>query len=177
MNPQTERLFLAIWPDASLREQLGRHVEQWDWGAGAVRYASDDWHLTLHFLGALPLDSVDRLRKGLALAVTPFEMTLDQPQQWPHGLAILAPDPVPEALLQLQQSLAQALERLGLKVEARPFRPHDTLARRAADARPPDQPIEPIRWPVSSYVLARSTGDSQRRYEILQRYSSEPDAA
>ncbi len=36
MNPQTERLFLAIWPDASLREQLGRHVEQWDWGAGAA---------------------------------------------------------------------------------------------------------------------------------------------
>jgi hypothetical protein len=30
MNPQTERLFLAIWPDASLREQLGRHVAPWD---------------------------------------------------------------------------------------------------------------------------------------------------
>ena len=171
MNRQTARLFLAIWPDAALREQLGRHVEQWHWGA-AARYASDDWHLTLHFLGALPLDSVDRLRKGLAVCFAPFELTLDHPQQWPQGLAILAPDPVPGALLQLQQSLAQALAFLGLKVEARPFRPHVTLARRAADARPPVQSIEPIHWPVSIYVLARSTGDSQRRYEILQRYPS-----
>lgn len=163
------RLFLALCPTEYVQAALVAHRDAWQWNPGAARYAPPDWHITLHFLGPVARQRIDALRAGLAVPFAPFDLRFGQPRLWPHGLAVLLPEAVPAGLLQLYASLGQALQRLGLRTEARPYRPHFTLARHAALALPPRQgPL--FDWPVDSYALMASTGEAGQRYQVLQRY-------
>lgn len=168
----TARLFLALWPSARVREQLAAHVSQWQWPAGARVYAADDWHLTLHFIGAVPRERLPQLLHDLHAPLLPFELQLDQPQAWPQGLAVLTPSEVPPALLALHEQLRQRLLAHGLPVEERAFRPHVTLARRATNAMAPSAPLA-VRWPVQDYVLVESTPHQALRYRVLWRHGGQ----
>ena len=167
----TGRLFLALCPDEPARAALAAHSQAWQWPADAVRYAPADWHVTLHFIGPVPRLRIDGLRAALAVPVTPFELRLGQPELWPHGLAVMLPIAQPEALLQLHARLGQALRHLGLRTDPRPYRPHITLARHAAQALPPAQ-WPAFGWPVRGYALMESTGQPGQRYRALQHYAT-----
>ena len=168
---ETARLFLAICPGEADRLALSAHVDNWQWPAEAARYAPQDWHVTLHFIGPVPRQRVAELGAGLAVPLLPFELRFGEPALWPHGLAVLLPVAVPEALQQLHARLAQALHRLDLRADARPYRPHVTLARHAARALPP-RPWPAFGWPVAGYALLESTGESGQRYRVLWRYGT-----
>lgn len=163
------RLFLALLPDAALTAALVRQRDQWHWSAGAACYAPADWHVTLHFLGLVPRQRLAELRAALDVPVTPFELRLAQPELWPHGLAVVCAEAVPEALQRLHARLGQALQGLGLKTDPRPLRPHITLARHAALAQPPGQRAV-LDWHVDGYALMESTGAAGARYRLLQQY-------
>lgn len=169
----TARLFLALCPPPAAREALAAHAAAWRWHAGARRYAPADWHLTLHFLGAVPAGRLDELRAGLVVPVAPFMLRFGEPALWPHGLAVLLPSATPSELSRLHERLGQAVRALGLATDARPYRPHLTLARRAATAEPPAQGAA-FDWPVRGYALMESTGDAARRYRVLQAYGEAP---
>lgn len=170
-TPSTARLFLALMPGEATKGGLAKHSDQWHWPADAARYVAADWHITLHFMGAVPHQRLDELRAGLAVPFTPFDLHLDLPELWPHGLAVLCATAVPEALQQLHAELSRALQRLGLHTDPRPLRPHLTLARHAAQARPPLSPPA-LNWQVEAYVLMASTGDVRQRYQVLHRFGS-----
>lgn len=171
------RLFLALCPGQAVQAALATHADAWHWNEGAARYAAADWHVTLHFIGAVPHSRLDELRTGLDVPAPPFELRFGQPALWPHGLAVLLPMAVPAALQQMHDQLAHRLHQLDLRTDERPYRPHLTLARRAQAARPP------ARWPawgwqVQGYALMASTGDTEaggQRYRVLQQYGK-PDA-
>ncbi|MCX7250934.1 MAG: RNA 2',3'-cyclic phosphodiesterase [Burkholderiales bacterium] len=163
------RLFLALWPDAAVRAALREQALCWGWPDAARRYDEADWHLTLHFLGNLPPERLVGLRAGLAVDFEPFELVLDRAELW-HGIAVLTCDAVPPALQRLHAALGQALQRLGLAPDARPYRPHLTLARSAVGAQLALEPPR-IAWPVRGYALVRSTGDPRWRYDAVQQYS------
>ncbi|WP_161936805.1 RNA 2',3'-cyclic phosphodiesterase [Tepidimonas taiwanensis] len=167
--PATARLFLALWPDAMTRQAIAAAAARWHWPPGVRPYAPDDWHVTLHFLGAVPLARLPALQAGLAVPFTPFRWTLEGPACWPHGLAVLASARAAPPLAALHRRLAHALRALALPVETWPLRPHVTLARRADGAQCPAGG-SPIVWPVREYVLARSTGEPAPRYTIVARY-------
>ena len=169
-TPLARRLFLALWPDEAVRERIAEHASQWLWNADCVRYAPQDWHLTLHFIGAVPAERVSAIAAAVALPCTPFELVLDQPMLWPHGLAVLGAATLPAPLQALHERLGEALRALDLPLEARRYRPHLTLARHAAAARPPAE-AAPLSWPVRAYMLALSTGRTDQRYQFLRRYS------
>lgn len=168
------RLFLALCPSETVRAALAAHAAQWRWNADARRYAPTDWHLTLHFLGAVPAARVDELRAGLAVPCAPFTLCFGQAQRWPQGLALLLPTAPPPELLELHARLDQAVRMLGLATETRPYRPHVTLARRADAAEPPTQ-APAFDWPVRGYALLQSTGAAEGRYRVLQRYGGAAD--
>lgn len=168
MTQPGPRLFLALWPDVSVRAALREQALRWGWPDVARRYEESDWHLTLHFLGSLPSDRLAGLRAGLAVDFEPFELMLDRAELW-RGIAVLTCEQVPSPLQQLHAALGQALQRLGLVPDARPYRPHLTLARSAVGALMPSEPPA-IAWPVRGYALVRSTGDSRWRYDAVQQY-------
>lgn len=169
----TARLFLALMPTAHVLAALAQHADQWRWPEKVVRYAPQDWHVTLHFIGAVPRDRLPELRAGLAVPLQPFELQFGQAALWPHGLAVLCPAAVPPELQQLHVGLGQALQRLGLKTDPRPLRPHITLARHAQAAAAPLQPPQ-FDWPVAGYALVASTGGVGQRYRVLQQYGAPP---
>jgi 2'-5' RNA ligase len=165
----TTRLFLALWPDAAVREQLRAWRELWTWPRGASPVSTDKLHMTLHFLGNQPSDSLPALLDGLAVPFSPFRLQLGVAQLWHNGIAVLAPLSVPQALLDLHTALSSALPGVGLQPEARAYRPHVTMARRGGGAVPP-QSGPAIDWAIDHYTLVESkTGDGSG-YTVLREY-------
>jgi 2'-5' RNA ligase len=170
MPSESRRLFLALWPDADVRNGLQKRLNEWKWPSRAAPVPPASLHLTLHFLGAVPDVRLPQLLRGLQVPFSPFELRIGQATMWPHGIAVLEPDTVPDGLLQLHASLSAALQGLALPMEARLYRPHVTLARRAEGVLPPGPgPLLP--WFVQDYALLESCAGVRGDYRILQRYT------
>ncbi len=163
------RVFIALWPDARVRDALAAWGEQWQWNATAKRVPAERLHLTLHFLGKVPRERLPELRSGLMLPFAPFTVSLGRPAVWRGGVAVLQLHRVPPRLRQLHAALGEALQRLGMPTDAGAFRPHVTLARRAASALPPAE-APPQRWPVRGYVLVESRPQPAGGYVPIQFY-------
>jgi hypothetical protein len=78
---------------------------------------------------------------------------------------------VPPALAALHATLGERLRELGLRVEARRFRPHVTLARHAAGASPLP-PVPLLRWRAAGAVLVQSRPEGG--YTVLARATGGP---
>lgn len=163
------RLFLALWPAPRQRAALAHHGREWQWNPAPRLVAPDNLHLTLHFIGNVPRERLPELRQALRAPCQPFELQLDQPQLWPHGIAVLAPQAIPPALVRLHADLGEVLHRLDLPTEARDFRPHVTFARHAQGATPP--PVTPpVHWPVRGYALVEARPGGAIDYRVLESY-------
>jgi 2'-5' RNA ligase len=125
--------------------------------------------MTLHFIGQVDARRLGELSAGLACDFSPFTLDFGVAQLWPHGIAVLCPLATPPALLQLHAALGDALRRLDLPVEERPFRAHVTLARKAQRASVPAAGPA-LRWRVEDgYALVQSVGGGQG-YRVLHRF-------
>lgn len=132
------RLFLALEPDAAVRQALA------DVSAGARRAADDlasalrwvaaeNLHVTLHFLGELDAGGRARALRALeAPAGGAADVHLDSlaafPASGPPRVLVVSLAPA-DPLERLYREFAGRLIREGLPVEDRPFHPHVTLAR------------------------------------------------
>lgn len=132
-------------------------------------------HLTLAFIGEVPVDRIEIL-KSAAAAVRgeEFLLQLDKLACWRHNRIVwVGCEQAPFFLLTLAGQLAGRIAEAGFPIEARDFAAHVTLLRDARCAEFPS--IEPIDWNVSDFVLAasrQSAGGSH--YEIIGRWPLEP---
>ncbi|HYE39999.1 MAG TPA: RNA 2',3'-cyclic phosphodiesterase, partial [Ramlibacter sp.] len=155
------------WPSHDVRLAIEAQAAAWQWPDAARRTRTERLHVTLHFLGERPTDELPALRKALDVAWEGCELLLDRAGVWPGGIAVLEASTVPPALARLHAALRERLAALGVPVEARPWRPHVTLARKASGAKPPPA-APPLRWSVpASHALVRSLPGG-RGYETLQ---------
>jgi RNA 2',3'-cyclic 3'-phosphodiesterase len=166
MDKTSERLFIGLWPEPSVRDTLAAFRDAYTWPRAAALVATPKLHLTLHFLGDIAVADLARLRAALELPFAPFEVELGQPVFWHGGIAVLEPLTVPDALPALHRQVGAALDKLGLPRDTRSYRPHVTMARRAAGAVAPQQPLL-LRWPVNGFALMASRGGV---YDTLQLY-------
>jgi 2'-5' RNA ligase len=172
-SPSSEpsrRLFLALWPDATLRAQLAGLAAE---AAGARQIAAADLHLTLVFLGATP--PARRADYEAALAELPtleLELCLDRYGYWPRpGILWLGPQHTPAALLEWVALLHQRLANCGFLPERRPFQAHVTLARRWPGPAPQPAPSRSLCWPVRDTALVESLPQPHgARYRVLRRW-------
>lgn len=164
----TARLFLALWPGARTREAIVAAADRAAWPAGAARVAPERLHLTLHYIGPVAAERIERLVPQLEVPMRRFELRLEHAESWPGGLAVLCPQALPPELEALHARLADVLRHARLPVESRPFRPHVTLARRAGAPAWPGAPA-PIRWPVRGYSLVLSEGGYRRIADYAAR--------
>lgn len=166
---RTQRLFLALWPDDGVRGQLVAHARQWSWPLGCDQYLPADFHVTLHFIGPVAAGQMENIAACAGVPFQPFELVLDQPMLWAHGLAVLGATEVPMPLQALHNGLGGMLRRLDLPIETRPYRPHVTLARHA-DAAIPPAVSAPVVWRVQRFALVVSTGQKEQRYRVIHQY-------
>ena len=162
------RLFLALWPDAAVRQRLVDAQSAWLWPAQAVPVPPERLHLTLHFHGQLAAADTAVLRERLPPLPMPFELELGCAALWPQGIAVLEPLSLPPGLAALHAALAKTLHTIGLRTDERPYRPHVTLARHAQRVTPPLDSA-PWPWPVNGYALVHSVSGPPLRYDVLQR--------
>ncbi len=163
------RLFLALWPGEATARALRAWRDLWIWPPNASVVRPERLHLTLHFLGDVPVRRLPVVTRGLDVPFEPFELRFGRAAVWPKGVAVLEPFGTSETLQRLHAALGEALERLGLPVEERAFRPHVTFARRATGAlAPQDGPA--LRWRVRSCVLVQSVLGAGGGYRVLARF-------
>ena len=166
--PAYARLFLALWPGADEHAALVRYLGQWSWPGGASPVRHERLHLTLHFIGPLDRQRLDAVGAALEVPVEPFDLPLTRSEIWPRGLVVLRAAQPPAQLLRLHARLARALQAIDLPLERRRFRPHVTLARRAATVLPPPD-MPPLSWRIDGYALVESLPGSGG-YPIRRRY-------
>jgi 2'-5' RNA ligase len=171
-RPATARLFLALWPSPAMRQALHELQLRWRWPEGAAPVDPARLHITLHFLGQVPVARAAEFRDALSVPFEPHVIAWQDARAtvWSGGIAVLEFAPPPE-LQRLHEALAGALRSLDWPVEERSFRPHVTFARRAQGARPP--PADALaglpHWPADSgYVLVHSVAG--RGYQVLHSY-------
>ena len=184
------RLFVALEPPDLVRRRLaalqgrlkaaaGRH-------AGDVKWVpTDNVHLTLQFLGAVPEERVEAVKAAVAEAAIearPLHLELRGAGGFPNPRrarvlwAGVGGDVAP--LAALVSDLGRRLGPLGFPPEERPFSPHLTLGRSrdprgapglaAALAQEGDGPGAP--WRASEVILFQShLSPTGPRYEALAR--------
>jgi 2'-5' RNA ligase len=171
VDPDTLRLFFALWPDDATRDALNRS-SKWlhkHWGGRCMR--ADTLHITLAFLGSTPADQLDAL---IACADTvrtdAFELVLDQAGYWRHNrIGWLGASETPSQHFELVGALNAGLQAAGFAVDARPHVPHITLLRNSAGGEVPA--CIPVRWPIRDFVLVKSVTKSDgAHYEVIRRW-------
>jgi RNA 2',3'-cyclic 3'-phosphodiesterase len=178
------RLFLALWPDAAMQAALA------DAAASLVREVcaasegvrpvpTQNLHLTLAFLGSVPHVRVDavkqvasRCAETVAWRPAPVELVFDTVEHWskPQILCAVARDASLPAV-RLAQALTGALtaERFSPDL-TKPFRPHVTLARKAANPSR-ETTLAPVSWSFREFALVQSrTAPGGSLYTVLNSY-------
>jgi 2'-5' RNA ligase len=143
VSAETRRLFISVDPPAEAVAHLGAAVDTLEVsranapGRSTRLAARELWHITLAFLGDVRVDRVDRaagaVERAVATVEGPITVSLcgggtfrgrgGQTVLW-GGLAGDLP-----ALRRLAQAVRQELRRSRLPYDAKPLRPHLTLAR------------------------------------------------
>ena len=171
------RLFVAVWPS----EDVVAAIEAFDRPTleGMRWTRSDQWHVTLRFLGSVTDDEVPALRSALgavAASVAPREVTVG-PVTGCFGRSILF---VPASGLDdLAAATVTARAAMGEAPDERSFTGHFTLARsggRSRRSRGPDlrgfagRPLA-CSWLADELTLVRSRTDrTGATYEVLARW-------
>jgi 2'-5' RNA ligase len=133
------RVFVAIELPASLRARIINHIDRLRSAIPAARASwsrEDNLHLTLKFLGDIPLTNVELLSAAALIAVSkvePFEIVVEgcgafllrgQPRVLWIGISDSS-----GKLCELNRALEEECAKADFAREPRPFDPHLTIAR------------------------------------------------
>ncbi len=129
----TIRVFIALAPPDDAKEELARELRPAYEAYPRMRWNRiEDWHITLAFLGELPVATVPLLRPALAdLAAThrPLQLALRGGGHFDERVLWSGIDGDLEGLHLLASEVRTVVKERGIAFEDRPLRPHLTLAR------------------------------------------------
>ncbi|MFJ9339080.1 RNA 2',3'-cyclic phosphodiesterase [Streptomyces sp. NPDC101733] len=129
----TVRVFIALAPPDDAKEELERVLRPAYGAHPRMRWNRvEDWHVTLAFLGELPVGAVPPLRTPLAdLAASrpPVRLALRGGGHFDERVVWTGIDGDVEGLHLLASEVRTVVKECGVPFEGRPLRPHLTLAR------------------------------------------------
>ncbi|HEY1078089.1 MAG TPA: RNA 2',3'-cyclic phosphodiesterase [Fontimonas sp.] len=176
MALELNRLFLALWPNAAVRDacsDAARSLRMRMQPSGRA-IPPEQFHLTLTFLGnAVDAAAESRLRALLGqVRVSPFRLSLDYASCFRDGAHWwLGCRHSPPELATLHIQLRDAVHRAGITPDRARFVPHLTLQRDAGMLLP-QTAVTPIGWDVESFTLARSRIDLPApQYDQLEHWT------
>lgn len=133
IQPSTVRVFIALAPPDDAKEELARALRPAYAAYPGMRWNRiEDWHITLAFLGELPVGTVPLLRPplaDLAAARRPLELGLSGGGHFDERVLWSGVDGDLEGLHLLASEVRAVVNECGVPFEDRPLRPHLTLAR------------------------------------------------
>ncbi|MFD6974458.1 RNA 2',3'-cyclic phosphodiesterase [Streptomyces sp. NPDC059979] len=167
----TVRVFIALAPPDDAKDELARELRPAYAAHPRMRWNRiEDWHITLAFLGELPVSAVPLLQPPLAdLAAQrrPPALALRGAGHFDERVLWSGIDGDLEELHHLAGAVRTVVRECGIAFEDRPLRPHLTLARsRRSD---PSRAVETTaaaltaftgrRWPAERlHLVASNTG-------------------
>lgn len=129
----TVRVFIALAPPDDAKEELERELGPAYHAHPRMRWNRiEDWHITLAFLGELPVAAVPPLRPALAaLAASraPLRLALHGGGHFDERVLWTGIDGDLEGLHRLATDVRALVRECGIDFQERPLRPHLTLAR------------------------------------------------
>jgi 2'-5' RNA ligase len=162
-------MFVAVFPPEVVRQSWEELVEPRRDTDPEMRFvASQTWHVTLAFLADVPDALEERVIDALtevAVRQQAFDLGVEGAGAFPNPAAAkflwLGVSAGAEPLGSLARKTRTAVERVGVRCDGSPFRPHLTLARtrRAHDITRWLRIVEAFpgySWPVSEMVLVQS---------------------
>lgn len=165
-----------------MADRLSALAEAQAAAVGGRAMARETLHLTLAFLGDIPLDTLPALQEAGRLVARQQVMhhvfPLDHFGYWQHNhLAWIGCRTPVAALHGLAGALVAAVGERGFALESRPFVPHVTLVRRAPVAPPCREEALPLYWRATDFALLRSRRHAGgAAYETLARWPVEGSA-
>jgi 2'-5' RNA ligase len=173
MSGATQRLFFALWPDASTSDALAALAREVAAESGGRATPSGNLHLTLAFLGDQPSRVVRELSAAAdRFSVPAFELVFDRVECWrKNALAWAGVQSVPAPLVELHRAVNGVLKANGIEPDDRQFAVHVTLVRRV-EALVRRQIEPPLAWHVSTLALVASElSAAGARYRVLSSWS------
>ena len=131
------RSFLAIELSEALKAEAWKFIESLKPQCSGFKFIpSDNWHLTLHFFGALEPSQIEKLKTHVPDALRahrPFSLGLEGFGAFPNFgkpriLWVGAGGDLP-AISTLKRNLDQILKKMNFQIESRPYQAHLTVAR------------------------------------------------
>jgi RNA 2',3'-cyclic 3'-phosphodiesterase len=176
------RLFFALWPSPAMQTALavaaapavlevlsgigsadaGMNAAA-NAGASVRRVPAENFHLTLAFLGSVPLSRLAEIEQVAAHCAQvssvldlPIDITLDAIEHWrkPQVLVATARD-TPRAAVALAEGLQRSLIDAGFSPDLKAFRVHATVARKVRRGGR-ELHLDPVRWSFDSLHLVQS---------------------
>ncbi|MFE6786740.1 RNA 2',3'-cyclic phosphodiesterase [Streptomyces sp. NPDC057680] len=135
----TVRVFIALAPPDEAKDELEAALRPAYDAYPRMRWNRiEDWHITLAFLGELPVGTVPPLRPPLAdLAAShgPVELALRGGGHFDERVLWSGIDGDVDGLHRIATDVRRVVKECGIPFEDRPLRPHLTLARARRDDR------------------------------------------
>ena len=189
MNNAMPRYFIAIPLPDDARNRLV--AVQPPVLRGMRILARDELHLTLHFLGELPVHDLEAVRTAVqTVNVQPFAVTIQGVGMFPserHAKVLWAGVAVNSDLTEFHRAIGAVLtDAIGFRPEDRPYSPHITLARLDEPAPPEvidryldeNQGFEIARVPIDRFILYSSRfEDRVPKYQEEAVFSLVPASA
>lgn len=167
------RLFLALWPDDGVRQAISKEIVQFS-HVSAKRVKPENYHITLAFLGNVPVGHVSGIVEELSkVNFSAFDFRIDFVMYIHRSRMLwLTPRRGSEPLGALVKSISQHLESCGFAPERKPFAAHITIARNVKMTQA-CQTIQGFMWSVSSFCLVESQlKPSGPYYHIRHRWKA-----
>ena len=163
------RLFFALQPSSDDLDRLARALPD-DLDAGRV-IPRENLHVTLAFLGDVDTELEAAAREAAAgVQAPPVTLSFTALAHWSGSRTrVLVPEAIPAEAQTLRGELARRLRERGVPFDARIWRPHLTVARKARPAE--EVPVEPLLFRFREFVLVHSRTDpAGARYVAIGRW-------
>jgi len=173
-----QRLFFALWPDAEARTAFTTVTARAVSRCGGRPVAEANLHVTLAFLGSVPVRRIPELQRIAREQAAAFAseallaLTFERLAHWSRqqilcALAAEAPPAAPALAAALKDTTAAA----GFVPDLKPFQAHVTIARKVLHA--PAAPIaRPVVWRFENFALVDSrTEPGGPVYSVIESYS------
>lgn len=152
------RLFLALWPHTTARNQLNKLAQQLENSCLGHRVRSENLHLTLVFIGETEQNNISNIcQVASEIHLSSFNLSLDRIYFWKKARVVVAgASQYSTELAMLVQSLQRLLTTMNIQYDdSHAFTPHVTLLRNVRQCKLPNA-IEAIEWPVVRWSLVQS---------------------